>query len=79
MRTAEDIIRHHGVHARWDDEHGEAIEHTSLNAKDIQQIQLDAMKEGMRRAASMCRNHALDYEQEQSILTTAEQLTEKDL
>jgi len=54
----------------------------------LQQIQLDAMKEGMRRAAEIARwkhpisSSAAHYEAKrttESILTTAEQLTIKDL
>jgi len=58
----------------------------------IQQIQLDAMKEGMRRAANECDKRVectgngqrwwedrKPNEIKKYILTTAEQLTEKDL
>ena len=50
----------------------------------IDQIQLDAMKEGMRRAATHTYNYVYaDYNVavgiEKDILTAAEQLTEKDL
>ena len=54
----------------------------------ISQIQIDALKEGMRRAANvitpydigvMVRNGETADILEQAILTAAEQLTEKDL
>jgi len=52
---------------------------------EIKQIQLDAMREGMRRAASVCiltidENGMADAaECRDRILSAAEQLTEKDL
>lgn len=58
---------------------------------DIREIQLDAMREGMRRAAAKettnivthkdcaCEYCAGIYNARQAILTAAEQLTEKDL
>lgn len=55
-----------------------------LTEDEFKQIQLDAMKEGMRRSANVCKNHtnnacnvgfASQYDCEQSILTAAEQLT----
>ena len=53
----------------------------------LKQIQLDAMKEGMRRAATVCVREAIKHDMNwagsrncaTAILTTAEQLTEKDL
>ena len=56
-----------------------------LTENDIQQIQLDAIKEGMRRAAEICvkyKNYGDLYppiNTRKTILTAAEQLTEKDL
>ena len=63
-----------------------------LTENDIEQIQLDAMKEGMRRAANECDKRVEctgngqrwwedrnPNEIKKYILTTAEQLTEKDL
>lgn len=61
-----------------------------LRPSDIEQIQLDAMKEGARRAAKIAHNQALDRaginrsstqvtSDEKAILTTAEQWTEADL
>jgi hypothetical protein len=56
--------------------------------KLVPQIQLDAMKEGMRRAAELADNpvrlepgysHLTQQNIKQAILTAAEQLTEKDL
>lgn len=57
-----------------------------LTIDTVQQIQLDAMKEGMRRAAN-CAVHAGVYASDhpgckvsaEAILSAAEQLTEKDL
>jgi hypothetical protein len=55
------------------------------NYQIIKQIQLDAMKEGMRRAAKtitpdVYKNRIKRQEEGvQAILTAAEQLTEKDL
>lgn len=49
----------------------------------IEQIQLDAMKEGMRRAAvitdTVTHQEATIEDAKQAILSAAEQLTEKDL
>lgn len=73
----------------WDVEHGKIRNGVSR----LKQIQLDAMKEGMRRAAKICDNIPLGYrtsgehtvteklmdKTQQAILTTAEQWTEKDL
>ena len=74
MKTAEEW-------AGWHDDR--------ITADDIKQIQLDAMKEGMRRAANLCKQRseqcfsptvASHHKQdEQAILTAAEQLTIKDL
>lgn len=61
---------------------------SNADATTIKQIQLDAMKEGMRRAAKvepkMEPHHSDEHWQgitmkEQAILSEAEQLTEKDL
>lgn len=41
------------------------------------QIQLDAIREGMRRAAALTQNN--DFHGARLILSAAEQLTEKDL
>ena len=46
----------------------------------IKQIQLDAMKEGMRRAAGLCDADFYEHNEcRKTILTAAEQLTEKNL
>ena len=53
----------------------------------IKQIQLDAIKEGMRRAAKVARPKEMmlsmetqtNFDVERNILTAAEQLTTKDL
>lgn len=61
--------------------HGTAYIHID----DIKQIQLDAIKEGMRRAAEVCvkyKNYGDIHPHintHQAILTAAEQLIEKDL
>jgi len=57
--------------------------------QDLKEAQLDAMKEGMRRAAKMCNDQWQQmevpaerlqiYYAEKGILSAAEQLTEKDL
>ena len=56
----------------------------SLSPEELKQIQLDAMKEGMRRAAQLNQKMMSngDYPLEdyyKNILSAAEQLTEKDL
>ena len=46
----------------------------------VHEIQLDAIKEGMRRAAMLCDEEFYEHNEcRQTILTAAEQLTEKDL
>lgn len=49
----------------------------------IKKIQLDAMKEGMRRAATICDVQDADYSHsrcyQNHIISAAEKLTEKDL
>lgn len=56
-----------------------------LTENDIEQIQLDAMKEGMRRAAGVkpilqpAEGYTYIKHQNKVILIAAEQLTEKDL
>lgn len=48
----------------------------------IKQIQLDAMREGMRRAADIVKTHEPERTEvgyRKAILTASEQLTEKDL
>jgi len=50
--------------------------------RHIEEIQLDAMKEGMRRAATLPATYGDSSQcliEQRDILTTAEQLTEKDL
>jgi len=71
MKTAEEML----------DEH---YENLNGNASDIivaiKQIQLDAMREGMRRAAEIAEARHLDGDMHsEAILSAAEQLTEKDL
>jgi len=72
MKTAEEML----------DEH---YENLNGNASDIivaiKQIQLDAMREGMRRAAEIAeaRHGWRNEPQMKHILSAAEQLTEKDL
>ena len=60
----------------------------NFTTEHIEQIQLDAMKEGMRRAANVCCDQQKYFTREASvqclqnhdaILTAAEQLTVKDL
>jgi hypothetical protein len=67
MKTAEKL-NDIGQRIYWSIEHGRAGEVIS----ELQAIQLDAMQEGMRRAARL----VLDSD---TILSAAEQLTEKDL
>lgn len=61
------------------------VTHAGMSSLEfIEAIQLDAMKEGMRRAANMTSQHHMEtliqqQEMRQAILTTVEQLTEKDL
>lgn len=51
--------------------------------REVKQIQLDALKEGMRRAAKVTADYMHNAIHEsrsaQAILTAAEKLTEKDL
>ncbi len=80
MKTAEEWVK---------DLHGTSSSDIFLITKrHIKQIQLDAMKEGMKRAAEMisscpsaceCSQSVGWKESEQSILTASEQLTQKDL
>ena len=69
-------------------QHRDATDNTNqylYTDNEIKQIQLDAMKEGMRRAAKVITpdgsNNRIKRQEEgvQAILTTAEQLTTKDL
>ncbi len=55
------------------------IEEREQDVERIKQIQLDAMKEGMRRAAKMHELGDSVHSMEETILSAAEQLTEKDL
>jgi hypothetical protein len=77
MKTAEEIVTK-----------GCGYIAVTLTIPELKQIQLDAMKEGMRRAANKisscpsaceCSQSIGWREAEQQILTAAEQLTEKDL
>jgi len=54
---------------------------TTIGACSIEEIQLDAMKEGMRRAAKCATigNAKIQIQNEENILTASEQLTIKDL
>lgn len=85
MKTAEEWLSEGCVHA-----YNHPLNHRPISKNEIQQIQLDAMKEGMRRAATVVEENnqpvfnlptrlhtrkALG----QAILTAAEQLIEKDL
>ena len=79
MKTAEE----------WHEQFDSGLPQRAIDIDDIKQIQLDAMKEGARRAAEQVK--AQHYSSESStrhvtlnvaqraILTAAEQLTEKDL
>lgn len=70
MKTAEEWVSKfgaYGVVSQGD------TETTIFDVREIRQIQLDAMKEGMRRAARLA-----DW-MGKEILSDAEQLTEKDL
>jgi len=56
------------------------IEEREMDLERIKQIQLDAMKEGMRRAANIAmRCQRSETVVAQDIQSAAEQLTEKDL
>lgn len=59
----------------------EEARYNPITESQIKQIQLDAMKEGMRRAAEVAYkiNDGHDWPVTRAILTAAEQLTEKDL
>ena len=68
----------------------EEARYIAVTEQQIRQIQLDALKEGMRRAASVvitlthddCYNgsrYSIPEKCKQAILSAAEQLTEKDL
>lgn len=83
MKTAEE----------WHEQSDSRLPQRAIDIDDIKQIQLDAMKEGMRRAAELTKppmRRECEYGQYQqydqisqqcaeAILTAAEQLTEKDL
>ena len=83
MKTAEE----------WHEQFDSGLPQRAIDIDEIKQIQLDAMKEGARRAAELTKppmRRECEYEQYQqydqisqqcaeAILTAAEQLTEKDL
>jgi thioesterase domain-containing protein len=64
MKTAEEW-------ANWHD--------NRLPAEEIKQIQLDAMKEGMQRAARVTKQWKMADTAHDAILTAAEQLIESDI
>lgn len=68
MKTAEDLA--------YELLGGENLKQGSV--KWLQQIQLDAMREGMRRAVDMACEYTVKVDRD-AILSAAEQLTEKDL
>lgn len=70
MKTAEEWVSKFGAHGVV---YQGDTETTIFDVREIRQIQLDAMKEGMRRAARIA-----DW-MGKEILSDAEQLTEKDL
>ena len=84
MKTAAELNTI-GERIYWAVEYGRAGEVIS----ELKAVQLDAMKEGMRRAAKICNDQWKQmevpaerlqiYYAEKGILTAAEQLTEKDL
>lgn len=82
MKTAEEWREEFPILIGGNDKEQVIVSYTSF----IQEIQLDAMKEGMRRASAVAR-HAGSYANEHAgcdaaanaILSAAEQLTEKDL
>lgn len=91
MKTAEEWMKQLGGQTST----GEHPPLITINRMTIREIQLDAMKEGMRRAATIAEGETFvsggirtgwetAYEQgcndcEKAILTAAEQLIEKDL
>jgi hypothetical protein len=84
MKTAEEWISE----KEWSgNEDGDGnLLHYEWTADDIKQIQLDAMKEGARRAAKIgkeahdpCTECSMGRESEDAILITANNWTEKDL
>lgn len=91
MKTAEEWAKEYeSKYRQLDAEADRVVGGGVLNSEDIheiiiKQIQLDALKEGMRRAADLfgnpdCKNYT-QYNKDivSEILTAAEQLTEKDL
>ena len=81
MKTARQLIPV-GERIYWSIEHGRAGE----VIVELQAVQLDAMREGMMKAAKICEGRITESDLTieatrcmQKILTAAEQLTEKDL
>jgi hypothetical protein len=84
MKSAEEWVKEAGTTegADWRD-------YDNLDLDTVNQIQLDAMREGMRRAATILDKNGTVYLhklvcdalvlRKQAILSAAEQLTEKDL
>lgn len=75
MKSAEEWVKEAGTTegADWRD-------YDNLDLDTVNQIQLDAMREGMRRAAEIAEARHLDGDMHsEAILSAAEQLTEKDL
>lgn len=88
MKTAEEWAKEYerrfcDLNVEADEKVGEGVvPFEDIHAIIIRAIQLDAMKEGMRRAAEVADNrikHAVVPKITRAILTTAEQLTTKDL
>lgn len=53
---------------------------TEINEDQLKQIQLDAMKEGMRRAAGLCDEEFFEHNEcRKDILSASDQLTLNDL
>jgi len=88
MKTAEEWLEKNGIE-KYIGSGEDERPHTLLSLADIQQIQLDAMKEGMRRAAEIVHKDGTVYlhklmndtivPRKQAILSASEQLTIKDL
>lgn len=77
VKTAEEWIKYLDPNTS-----GESCCYSPVSAEDIKQIQLDAMKDGMQRAAKVARDNYDEHDPwtaQRAILIAAEQLTIENL